>query len=84
MKPNKKAIEFATWISDIMKIIELNSQIAFRAGELRKILNIALTDCYVIATAEHFKIKALFLKPEKEMLKNIELIRKLPVSFILP
>jgi hypothetical protein len=66
-----------------MKIVELNHEIAFRAGELKKILNIALTDCYVIATAEFFKSKALFLKPEKEMMKNIELIKKLPVSFIL-
>jgi hypothetical protein len=51
----------------------------FRAGELRKIL----TDSYVIVSAEHLKMKALFLKPEKEMLKNIELIRRLPISFIL-
>jgi predicted nucleic acid-binding protein len=83
-EPNRRALEFAKWITNTMKIVELNPEIAFRAGELKKILNIALTDCYVIATAEYFKTKALFLKPEKEMLKNIELLRKLPISFILP
>ena len=82
-EPNKRAIDFATWITNITKIVEVNSQIAFRAGELRKIFSISLADCYVIAAAEYLKIKALFLKPEKEMLKNIELIRRLPVSFIL-
>jgi hypothetical protein len=39
---NKITIELAIWITNITKIIEIDSQIAFRAGELRKILNILL------------------------------------------
>jgi len=83
-EPNKKALEFALWIMSIANIVDANPEIALRAGELRKALKISLADCYVIAAAENLNAKALFLKPEKEMLAKTNLIEKLPVSFLTP
>ena len=82
-EPNKRALEFTLWFMSIAKIIDVTPEIAFRAGELRKAFKISLTDCYAIAAAEHFNAKALFLKPEKEMLAKIDIIRNLPISFLI-
>lgn len=63
--------------------VELTHDIALRAGELRKLLRIALTDCYVIATAESLNSIALFLRIEKEMRNRIGLIGRPPVEFLV-
>ncbi|MCC6044041.1 MAG: hypothetical protein LM584_01990 [Desulfurococcaceae archaeon] len=66
-----------------MENVELTHDIALRAGELRKLLRIALTDCYVIATAESLNSIALFLRIEKEMRNRIGLIGRPPVEFLV-
>lgn len=81
-KPNEEALNFIEWLSTRVKPIEVTQDIAFEAGELRKKLKIALTDCYVIATAKKLQMKALFLKPEKEMLEKIEEVKVLPITFL--
>ena len=36
---------------------------------------ISLGDCYTLAVAKKYSLKPLFLKPERELLKNLERIR---------
>ena len=80
---NVKALDFLLWIEGLVDIVELMHDIALRAGELRKLLMIALTDCYVIATAESLNSIALFLRIEKEMGNRIGLIGRPPVEFLV-
>lgn len=81
--PNQLALNLVQWVLGFTNIAELNTDIAIRAGELKKNLRLALTDCYVIATAEYINAKALFLKVEKGMRDKLELLRRLPVEFIV-
>ncbi|MDW8034569.1 MAG: PIN domain-containing protein [Nitrososphaerota archaeon] len=81
-KPNEEALNFVEWLTIRVKIVDVTPDIAIEAGELRKKLGIALSDCYVIATAIKLEAKALFLKPEKEMLDKIKDLRELPVAFL--
>jgi len=83
-EPNKRALDFTLWFMSIAKIVDVTPEMAFRAGELRKAFRISLADCYVIAAAEHLNAKALFLKPEKEMLAKIDMIKNLPILFLIP
>ena len=48
-------------------MVEANEDLAIGAGELKKRLGIALTDCYVIAAAETVEATPLFRRIEKEM-----------------
>jgi predicted nucleic acid-binding protein len=82
-EPNVKALDFLLWIEGLVENVELTHDIALRAGELRKLLMIALTDCYVIATAESLNSIALFLRIEKEMGNRIGLIGRPPVEFLV-
>jgi predicted nucleic acid-binding protein len=82
-EPNVKALDFLLWIEGLVDIVELTHDIALRAGELKKLLRIALTDCYVIATAESLNSTALFLRVEKEMGNRMDLIRRLPIEFLV-
>ncbi len=82
-EPNVKALDFPLWIEGLVENVELTHDIAFRVGELRKLLMTALTDCYVIATAESLNSIALFLRVEKEMGNRMDLIRRLPIEFLV-
>ena len=79
---NAEALNFLEWLLAKAKITEVTPEISFKAGEIRKMLKIALPDCYVIATAIKLQAKALFLKPEKEMLTKLEDLKKLPIIFL--
>ena len=46
-------------------MVDANEDLAIRAGELKKGLGIALTDCYVIAAAETVEATAPFRRIEK-------------------
>jgi predicted nucleic acid-binding protein len=74
---DRMAIDLVLWIKNVAEVVEITLNIALRAGELKKLLGIALTDCYVIATAEALSVTALFLKIKEEMKKRIHLIEKL-------
>jgi len=82
-EPNVKALDFLLWIEGLVEIVELTHDIAFRVGEFKKLLMIALTDCYVIAIAESLNSIALFLRIEKEMGNRIGLIGRPPVEFLV-
>lgn len=81
-KPNDEALSFIEWLNARVKAAEITPDIIIEAGELRKKFGIALSDCYVIATAIKLQAKALFLKPEKEMLNRIKELRELPIAFL--
>ncbi|QXJ32180.1 hypothetical protein J5U22_01739 [Saccharolobus shibatae] len=72
---NNHAKEFIKWLSSKLNVTEINQDIVIEAGEIKKKYAIALPDCYVIATADYLKIKALF-KKEKEITQIIDKLRK--------
>ena len=74
---NRMALDLALWIKSVAEVVEITLNIALRAGELKKLLRMTLTDCYIIATAEVLSAIALFLKIEEEIKKRIHLIEKL-------
>lgn len=72
---NKYARDFVEWLSYKLKVTEINKDITFDAGEIKKKYGIAFPDCYVIATANYLRDKALF-KKEKEILQVVNKINK--------
>ena len=80
--PNREATDFIDWIKNRAKTVNVNEDIALRAGELKKQLYIALPDCYVISTAEAINATPVFKKVEDEMKSVIEKIRKLNIKFL--
>lgn len=80
--PNQEALNFVEWLTMRVKTVEVTPDLALEAGELRKKLRISLPDCFTIATAIKLQAKALFLKPEKEMLDRIKEIREQPIAFL--
>ena len=80
--PNSEAMNYIMWLKGIITVIEVNENIALRAGELRKILYIALPDCYVIATAESINAIPLFRSVESEMKPVLNELKRLKVKFL--
>lgn len=80
--PNTEALRFVEWIKGRVRIVNIDEDIAMRAGELKKQLRIALPDCYVISTAEAIDARPLFKKKESEMIPVINSIEKLGVLFL--
>ncbi len=80
--PNREALNFIEWIEGRAQIININEDIALRAGELKKKLHIALPDCYVIASAEAMEAIPLFKKIKEEMKPVINDLRKIGVKFL--
>ncbi|MQL56362.1 PIN domain-containing protein [Acidianus ambivalens] len=72
---NRYTREFVEWLSYKLKVTEINQDIIFEAWEIKKKYGISLPDCYVIATANYLKDKALFRK-EKEILQAVNKINK--------
>ena len=63
-------------------MVDANEDLAIRAGELKKRLGIALTDCYVIAAAETVEATPLFRRIEKEMKPVLTELRRYNVTFL--
>lgn len=80
--PNSEALNYIMWLKSRVEVIGIDENIALRAGELKKLLHIALPDCYVIATAETLHATPLFKKIEKEMKPVQDTLRKLGVKFL--
>ena len=51
-------------------------RLAVEAGRAKLAYGLALTDCYVLATSKIYNCKALFKKPEREMLKHMDALKK--------
>ncbi len=81
-RPNERALDLVDWIRGRAQVVEVNEDIALRAGEIKKKLGIALSDCYVIATAQTLDATPVFRKIEKEMESKIESLRALGVEFL--
>ena len=79
---NMEALDFVEWIKNRTQVININDDIALRAGELKKELCIALPDCYVIASAKAVNATPLFKKLEKEMRPIVNDLRLLGVKFL--
>ena len=65
--PNEYALEYIYWLKERVKVVDANEDLAIGAGELKKRLGIALTDCYVIAAPETVEATPLFRRIEEEM-----------------
>lgn len=81
-QPNEEALTLVEWLRARCRVVVPGESTALRAGELKKLLKLALVDCYVIAAAEEVGGKALFLKREREMAGKGELLERLPVEFL--
>ncbi|MEB3759318.1 MAG: PIN domain-containing protein [Desulfurococcales archaeon] len=60
--------------SGTITIIE-DEQVWNYAAECKCEIPVSLGDCYTLATAKKYNLKPLFLKPEKELVKNLEKIK---------
>ncbi|MEM1587095.1 MAG: PIN domain-containing protein [Candidatus Bathyarchaeia archaeon] len=80
--PNEEALNLVEWLTVRVEIVKITPDMTVEAGEIKKKLGVSLSGCYVIAAAINLKAKALFLKPEKEMLSKMEELRKLPITFL--
>ena len=81
-KPNREALDFIEWIMSKARVVDVSTDIALRAGKLKKRLRIALPDCYVLATAQAVGATPLFRKPEEEMRPVMNELRELGVKFL--
>ena len=52
------------------------TDLAVEAGRAKLNYGLALTDCYVLAASKLYGCKALFKKPEKEMQKKMDALKK--------
>ncbi len=80
--PNDEALNYVEWVKAKAKVIDMEDEIIVRAGELKKLLHIALSDCYVIAAAERLKATPVFRSVEKEMEPVLDELRRLGVRFL--
>ena len=53
-----------------------NMNLAIETGKAKLNHGLALTDCYVLAASKIYNCKALFKKPEREMIKNMDILKK--------
>jgi len=80
--PNMEALNFVEWVKSRARVVNIDEDIALRAGELKKQLRIALPDCYVIAVAKAMEATPLFKAVEEEMKPVANNLRKLGVKFL--
>ena len=77
-----EALHFVEWVKRKSDIVNIDENIAMRAGELKKQLRIALPDCYVISTAEAIDAVPLFKRKESEMIPILDILEKLGALFL--
>ncbi len=81
----ERAIKLVEWLYHLPTVIvkDANLSLAIEAGKVKLKYGIALTDCYVLASAKIYKGKAVFRKREREMLNEITNIEKeYPLIFL--
>lgn len=76
--PHVAASKLIEWLYRLPTTIipDGDTNLAIETGEAKLNYGLALTDCYVLAASKIYDCKALFKKPEKEMLKNIDALKK--------
>ncbi len=60
--------------SGVVEIVE-DEKLWEYAGDCKCRIPIALGDCYTLATAKLYAAKPLFLRPEREIMENLERVR---------
>ena len=53
-----------------------NTNLAVETGKAKLNHGLALTDCYVLAASKIYNCRALFKKPEREMVENTDTLKK--------
>ena len=83
-QPNERARDYIAWLRHYvsLRIGSIDGELSLEAGELKKQLRIALTDCIVIAYALKVNATPLFRSVEKEMKNVEENMRRTGVSFL--
>lgn len=76
--PESIASKLIEWLYRLpaTRIIGGDVELAIETGKAKLNYGLALTDCYVLAASKIYDCKALFKRPEKEMLKNIDALKK--------
>jgi len=76
--PQNVASKLIEWLYRLPTTIipSEDTNLAIETGKAKLNYGLALTDCYVLAASKTHNCKALFKKPEKEMLKNIDELKK--------
>jgi len=84
-EPGVRACRLVEWLYRLSSptIRGEDLETALEAGRAKMRYGLALTDCYVLATAKVHRCRAVFRKREREMLKVVaELEREYPVIFL--
>lgn len=76
--PKATATKLIEWLYRLptVTIADTSLNLALEVGKIKLRYKLAITDCYVLATSKIYNCTALFKKPEKEMLKNINQLKK--------
>lgn len=76
--PQVTASKLIEWLYRLptTTILTEHANLAIETGKAKLNYNLALTDCYVLAASKIHNATALFKKPEKEMLKNMDTLKK--------
>jgi len=77
-KPESTSAELVEWLFrlPLVTIPLPNKDLAIEAGKTKLKYSLSLTDCYVLATSQIYNCKALFKKPENEMRRKINQLRR--------
>lgn len=77
-KPEAASSKLVEWLYRLPTTIIPSEDInlAIETGRAKLNYSLALTDCYVLAASKMHNCKALFKKPEREMLKSLGSIKK--------
>jgi len=76
--PETIAMKLVEWLYRLPTVIiaDTSLDLALEVGKIKLRYKLALTDCYVLAISKIYNCTALFKKPEKEMLENIEQLKE--------
>ncbi len=77
-EPQALASKLVRWLYRLPTTIipAENASLAIETGKAKMNYGLALTDCYILAASKIYDCKALFKKPEREMLENIDYLKK--------
>lgn len=77
-EPEATASKLVKWLYRLpqVKVIGTSLELALEAGKVKLRYKLALTDCYLIAACKIHGCTALFKRPEAEMLKSVEQLKK--------
>ncbi|ABL78874.1 PIN domain-containing protein [Thermofilum pendens] len=76
--PEGTASRLVSWLYRLpsVSVPEGGVELAVEAGRVKARYGVALTDCYVLAVARVYACKALFKRPEGEMAKHLDELRR--------